>query len=355
MAEPLEDIIEEAFFLIPDISGFTHFIGHTEIKHSVHIIAELLENIIENNTLGLKIAEIEGDAIFFYRLGGKPTLEELQDQVQKMYNAFYTITRTYERDRVCDCGACTTTHKLQLKFVAHHGNVVRRVVSGFTQLMGVDVTVVHRLLKNSIQSSSYLLYTQDSVIHNGSLQSWPEFNIGKENYDVIGDVNVEYTELNHLFEQLPELPPQTQFAHSEDTQSFGVDINANADQVYANLINLRLRTQWIGAPRIKFKEDRVYRIGSTHECILPFGNAQFETVLDQKEQNKIVYAEFVSENALSPPFYELFEITRKGENNCRLDLTIHLHGSPFKNKMAKFFQKKAIEKSLIKFKALCES
>ena len=31
-----------ATLLIPDISGFSHFVTHTALVHSVHIIAELL-------------------------------------------------------------------------------------------------------------------------------------------------------------------------------------------------------------------------------------------------------------------------------------------------------------------------
>ena len=33
-----------AFIFIPDISGFTKFITQTEIKHSNHIISELVGN-----------------------------------------------------------------------------------------------------------------------------------------------------------------------------------------------------------------------------------------------------------------------------------------------------------------------
>ena len=50
---------------IPDISGFTRFINETEIDHSRLIIQELLELLINNNTTGLEISEIEGDAILF--------------------------------------------------------------------------------------------------------------------------------------------------------------------------------------------------------------------------------------------------------------------------------------------------
>lgn len=85
--------------------------------HSVHIIAKILETLIENNTMGLKVAEIEGDAVFFYRIGEKPTIKELQDQIEAMYFAFYKMKAIHDRDRVCDCGACKTVNSLKIKFI----------------------------------------------------------------------------------------------------------------------------------------------------------------------------------------------------------------------------------------------
>ena len=57
----------DSLILIPDISGFTSFVNETEVKHSKHIIAELLELIIESDQLGMTVSEVEGDAILFYK------------------------------------------------------------------------------------------------------------------------------------------------------------------------------------------------------------------------------------------------------------------------------------------------
>jgi len=60
---------EQAIILIPDISGFTDFTGATEIDHAAHIITELLELIVASNETDFTLAEIEGDAVLFYRKG----------------------------------------------------------------------------------------------------------------------------------------------------------------------------------------------------------------------------------------------------------------------------------------------
>ena len=74
-----------ATLFIPDISGFTQFIDQTEIAHSQRIIAELLELLIDANELDLRVSEIEGDAILFYRFGDAPSLEEVVRQTEKMF------------------------------------------------------------------------------------------------------------------------------------------------------------------------------------------------------------------------------------------------------------------------------
>jgi hypothetical protein len=74
----------QSIIFLPDISGFTHFTQQTEIFHSKHIISELLEVIINSNQLNLKVAEIEGDAVFFYKENYIPTAGDLIEQVREL-------------------------------------------------------------------------------------------------------------------------------------------------------------------------------------------------------------------------------------------------------------------------------
>ena len=46
----------QSLFFIPDISGYTNFIQTTEIEHSQHVIAELLEVLIEANVSSPSVA-----------------------------------------------------------------------------------------------------------------------------------------------------------------------------------------------------------------------------------------------------------------------------------------------------------
>ena len=57
----------KSLLFLPDISGFTEFVQTTEVAHSQHVISELLEVLIDANTQELQLAEVEGDALFFYK------------------------------------------------------------------------------------------------------------------------------------------------------------------------------------------------------------------------------------------------------------------------------------------------
>jgi hypothetical protein len=84
---------ERAIILIPDISGFTGFTGATEIDHAAHIITELLELIVASNETDFTLAEIEGDAVLFYRKGEPLRREQLVDQCLRMFANFAHLAR----------------------------------------------------------------------------------------------------------------------------------------------------------------------------------------------------------------------------------------------------------------------
>ena len=151
---------EQAIILIPDISGFTGFTGATEIDHAAHIITELLELIVASNETDFTLAEIEGDAVLFYRKGEPLRRERLIDQCLRMFANFHQRLMVIERDTVCQCGACQTASKLTLKFIVHFGYIKEIKVAQFVKATGINMIVAHRLLKNDIGAHEYILITE---------------------------------------------------------------------------------------------------------------------------------------------------------------------------------------------------
>ena len=73
----------------------------------------------------------------------------LQDTVERCYFAFRRRLRDIRQATSCECNACMLIPRLDLKVVVHHGAIVRQRMAGQEELVGSDVIVVHRLLKNT--------------------------------------------------------------------------------------------------------------------------------------------------------------------------------------------------------------
>ena len=151
----------QALLVIADIGGYTRFmkVHRINLAHAQHIVAQLLEAVIDGAGRKLKLAKLEGDAAFFY--AEMPVAAE--DQKRALVNIRKSFLRRRDElsiNRLCTCDGCTQAGDLKLKFVAHIGEVAFQKVKRFTELAGVDVILVHRLLKNSVPLSEYVLMSE---------------------------------------------------------------------------------------------------------------------------------------------------------------------------------------------------
>lgn len=158
----------DAFLVIPDISGYTRFLNLNRfaLGHAQYAITELLKSMIEAAGDELWPAKVEGDAILLcgWRQGrGAPeglTGERVAGRVAALVTAFYRKRMELQNRNVCACGACTQIDQLDLKVVVHSGPVLSYDLSGRCELSGVPVIVAHRLLKNILGLTSYVLVTE---------------------------------------------------------------------------------------------------------------------------------------------------------------------------------------------------
>jgi hypothetical protein len=126
------------------------------LAHAQDTIAQLLETVIDAAS-GFKLAKIEGDAAFFYLVGEGSA--DFPRQISDIRRAFLTRRRQLELDRMCTCNGCLQVGALTLKFVTHAGEVAFQRVKHLTELAGVDVILVHRMLKNDVPLREYVLMT----------------------------------------------------------------------------------------------------------------------------------------------------------------------------------------------------
>lgn len=344
--------------LIPDISGFTHFVNHTEIIHSVHIIAEMLETLIDNNSMGLKVAEVEGDAVFFYRIGEKPSAKELHKQIEKMYFSFHKMKAIHNRDRICDCGACTTVNGLKIKFVSHYGEVVERSIHNHFQLMGSDVIKIHKLLKNNIDDNEYLLITENSLSESKQNKGpYLEDLISKSNaYDDFGEIKFQFTYLDEFKKNIPTIEPARQIEISDKPLSTSVTIRKSMEKTYAMLIDLDIKKDWVKKlKKVVYNENQVFRNGSSHDCVVPLTTIHIETVESIKSETEMVFTEFTEKSNIFPAFYSRFVVRKIDDDNCKLIAETHYKGSNVKAMLLRLVLGKGIKKNLINFKELVEN
>jgi hypothetical protein len=157
-------VTEKAFLIIADISGFTGFMSQKSISlnHAKQIVVRLLKSIIETTEGSLRVAEIEGDAVFLIAVveGSEEDVARLvKKKIDDVFRAFQTERDSIDDLRTCVCNACVQVRSLQLKQVIHLGEVVREKIGSFEKYFGPDVILVHRMLKNSVGAKEYVMMT----------------------------------------------------------------------------------------------------------------------------------------------------------------------------------------------------
>ena len=158
---------EPACLVISDISGYTGYLAGVELDHAQDILADLMGTVVGALRPTFRLAKLEGDAAFAFVLTEVVDPSLVQDVVERTYFAFRRRLRDIAQSSTCDCDACSRMPNLDLKIVVHHGTVVRQRIAGREELLGADVIVVHRLLKNAVETAlgikAYAMYTDACV------------------------------------------------------------------------------------------------------------------------------------------------------------------------------------------------
>ena len=102
----------------------------------------------------MRFVKLEGDAVFCYADGA--SFEDVERLVELIETCYFDVSNRLldmERETTCRCAACASIGSLDLKFVAHFGAYVIESEDGREDLVGPDVILVHRLLKNTVSDS----------------------------------------------------------------------------------------------------------------------------------------------------------------------------------------------------------
>ncbi len=185
--------MQHGYLVLADISGYTSYLAGVELDHAHDVLTDLLETIVGSLKALLAIAKLEGDAVFGYvpesRVVRGETLVELEEAA---YAAFRDRLEGIRRRTTCTCNACRAIPLLDLKFITHHGNYVVQNVSGITELVGSDVNLLHRLLKNHVAEATgwkaYALFTAATFEHLAVPCDPAVMHMQVEHYEHLGEV-----------------------------------------------------------------------------------------------------------------------------------------------------------------------
>ena len=196
---------QKGYLVLADISGYTFFLANTELEHAQTALSYLLEEMVEKMGAALTISKLEGDAVFaFVEEGNLPDGKVLLDVVDQTYLAFREKAKSLHQGSTCDCKACRAIPTLDLKFMVHHGEFIIQQIAGIKDLLGSDVNLVHRLLKNGVAESTgwrgYALFTLQGL--KGIQADKKAFIRQSESYEHLGEVETYVMDMHVRYESM---------------------------------------------------------------------------------------------------------------------------------------------------------
>jgi len=195
--------------VIADIGGYTEYMRthRMSLAHAEVNTARLLEKVIDA-VPEFDLIEIEGDAAFLSLDVGSmddgAAIEATTRAAVAMYRAFH-LERQYVAANLCPCDGCEQAENLKLKFVAHVGEVATQTIRDRRKLVGLDVIIVHRLLKNSVEAPEYVLISEELYRTGGAALSDRVEEVPHD-LEGIGRVLTYVTDIEDVAGPLPPLP-----------------------------------------------------------------------------------------------------------------------------------------------------
>ena len=274
---------QHGYLVLADISGYTSYLAGTELDHAHEILTALLETIVERFRTVLTIAKLEGDAVFAYSPAARiPRGETLLELVECTYLAFRDHVEAAHRRTTCQCNACRNIPSLDLKFLVHHGDYIVQNISGIHELVGSDVNLVHRLLKNHVAEATgwkaYALFTDPGLAHidlpSEGMHAQPEA------YEHLGEMRTFSLDLHQRYRELTEARRVVVAAEEADF-TVSHDFPVPPPRLWDWINDPVRRVQWSPFDEFKwFKQGGRTAAGARSHCVHGRKAINAETVLD---------------------------------------------------------------------------
>jgi hypothetical protein len=206
--------------------------------------------------------------------------------------AFKDKQEAIRRRTTCQCNACRNIPALDLKFMAHFGDYIFQSIGGYREMVGTDVNLIHRLLKNHVAAErgwrGYALFTHQALSHVGlQPEGFQEMN---ETYD-IGEVKIFVTHLKDRYQTLRDLRRVIVDCSAADLL-YEFDYPAPPPVVWDWLNDPQKRLQWEYADRHMFPffmpKGRT-AAGAVNHCMHGKNLAMFDSFFSKNEYSPTLY------------------------------------------------------------------
>lgn len=262
---------ESACFVIADISGYTSFLAGVELDHAHDIIADVMDTVLKRLRPPFRLAKFEGDAAFVYAVGDKIDGSLVQDAIEQAYFGFRKRLRNIRQSTSCSCNACSKMQELDLKFVCHHGELIKHKMAGREELAGRDVILVHRLLKNAVNERlggrAYALYSDACVQAMGVDAAAQGMAAHREAIDIIGDVTCWVRDLEAAWQQ-DNARQRHEVPRDKAAMLLEFNIAGPRPMVWEYFTSPDLRPKWRSADEVRETTAGGRRgVGTTNHCM----------------------------------------------------------------------------------------
>lgn len=298
---------QQGYLLIADITGYTMYLSQSELEHAQEVLQTLLELLIDHTKPPLVISRLAGDAVISYSLQGKALQgQTFVELIENTYVAFRRAIELMVLNNTCQCNACANLSSLDLKFFVHYGAFGLQRLGAHDELVGSDVNLIHRLLKNQVTEvlgvRAYTLYS-DAAIKQLNLEHFCEqLVVHHESYEHLGKVEVWVQDMHPVWERLRgatrvTIPPDQIALRVEG------EIALPAELVWDCLTQPEYRSILMGSDRQNVLNRKDGRIapGSVYQCF--HGDSiTTQTILDWQPVERML-----SEDLIMPKITVLTE------------------------------------------------
>ena len=200
---------QQGFLIISDITGYSKYINESELEHARDSLTALLNLLIKHTQSPLVLSKLEGDAVFSYApAGGFLQGQSLLDMIETTYASFRKALELMVLNTTCPCNACRNLPNLDLKFFVHYGAYMTQKLGNFTELVGNDVNLVHRLAKNQIKEKTgfkaYAAFTQPVMDALGLADFQNSLIPHRETFADVGEVQMYVDDMHKVWERLKD-------------------------------------------------------------------------------------------------------------------------------------------------------